>query len=758
MKRILLSLAAVAALASCVKENTLVPVADQVTISAVSVDSKTLLDGNNVVWEKTDKIAVVVDGTAAEFAVVESTVNGAEADFTGKVTADLTDATAAYAVYPAAAVNNTHALPAEQTGEVSGLMLSTAVLSVEEMKTGTAGAQFENALALLNVTVPANVESVSLTSAGAALVGESTFEVDPETGKVELTVAEGGQTVTLAAAEAKTYPVIVYPGEVGELTVKVVGTNGEELSKTVSGITLAAAEARNVNLSQLFELYDAQTFKVSAAGGHVDLPFATTVEDWTVTTEADWVKTAVETKAFQSGNICVEVAVNEAEEARTAVVTVAWGDKSVEYTIEQSGFYYGFLNDAEGNPIQWEETFGVYASEADAVAGENAVATYTNVFTIAVSDNFEKGMYKVSNMFKVDSYWGAGYQMVSNKGGEYYADYADGVFTVKTENATKSYNFTEEVVLAYDETAQTFAATAVYPFSANTASSYNKGGYVGGYAAAVKVEEQPETPGTSFTLEGTWDQVVAGMSWPSPSATMTIAVNGSTVTISDFIVAGTVVEATLAGNTITVPAYTMIEQAGPLDTDVVLTVSDDYNTITAAPFTVAGWVNVSAYSAEKQEKNVPGEPETPETPEVTLTLEGAWDQVVAGMSWPSPSATMTIAVSGSTVTITDFVAAGTVVEATLTGNTITIPAYTMIEQAGPLDADVVLTVSDDYNTITAAPFTIAGWVNVSAYSAEKQEKNVAGGAGEPEPDQPADPWTSDAVVTYDLPSGASSSR
>ena len=127
---------------------------------------------------------------------------------------------------------------------------------------------------------------------------------------------------------------------------------------------------------------------------------------------------------------------------------------------------------------------------------------------------------------------------------------------------------------------------------------------------------------------------------------------------------------------------------------------------------------MSAYSAEKQEKNVASDPEQP-----TLTLEGDWNQVVTGMDWPSPSATMTIAVSGSTVTITDFISAGTEVVGTLTENKITIPAGTSIEGAGTLDTDVVLTVSDDYNTITASGFGIGGWINVSAYSAEKQEKN-----------------------------------
>ena len=381
MKRILLSLAAVAVLASCVKENNLASLAGQETISAVSSDSKTLLDGNDVVWETTDKIAVVVNGqtqVTAEFAVVEETVNGSEADFVGSTGADWSKATSAYAVYPAAAVNGTHTLPAEQNGKVSGLMLSTAVVPVADMKNGSASVEFNPALSLLNVMVPAGVKSVELTSAGSALVGEATFEVGAEA-EVELTVAEAGKTVTLTVAEAGTYPVIVYPGTVGDFTIKLVGTNDETFEKTVPNITLVAAEARAVNLMQIFEFAPEEAIEVAANGGTIELPFTTTVEEITVTEDADWLKSAVAVKGFQTGNVTLVATANEGEETRTAEVTVSWGEgKSVSFTLTQPAIYRGFLNDVDGNPIQWEETFGVYISESDANAANVANATATH--------------------------------------------------------------------------------------------------------------------------------------------------------------------------------------------------------------------------------------------------------------------------------------------------------------------------------------------------------------------------------------------
>jgi hypothetical protein len=95
------------------------------------------------------------------------------------------------------------------------------------------------------------------------------------------------------------------------------------------------------------------------------------------------------------------------------------------------------------------------------------------------------------------------------------------------------------------------------------------------------------------------------------------------VTITDFVAPGTTAVGTLSGNEITIPKGTTIgsgsNSAGPLDTDVVLTISEDFNTITASPFAIAGWVNVSSYSAEKQVKN-----EVPSEPEQTLDINGDW--------------------------------------------------------------------------------------------------------------------------------------
>ena len=608
MKRILFSLAAIAALASCVKENIAVPAEGQLTISAVSADSKTVLDGLNVVWENTDKIAVVVNAdtkVTADFSIVESTLNGSAADFVGTVGA-FKNATSAYAVYPAAAVELTHTLPADQTTGVSGLMLSSAALDVEQMEKGAVTAVFNPALSLLQVAVPAGVKSVELTSAEAALVGPATFEVNADGSLALEPTAEATKTVVLAAEaelEAKVYPVVVYPGTVGDLTLKLVGAKGEELVKTLSNVTFNVAEARAVNLMQIFQ-FAPEAIEVAPNGGNIEIPFTTTVEEVTVTENADWLEASVAVKGFQTGNVCLVATANEGDATRTAEVTVSWGEnKSVTFTLTQDAIYRGFLD------VQWEETFGVYTSESDANAANvaNATATHKNVFTISLSDDYAKGTYLVDNIFKATSYYHNG-QPVSNKGGKFYANYKDGKLTILYENSVNCYGFTNDVVLAYDEVANTFSAAAlkVYDYSV----SRNR--YIGGYAAAVKVEE-PEVGGSP--LAGEWNQTVvfgANSAVKTGAATTAlVTVSGDQVTIENFVLDGVTATGVLSGNTITIAKANsgLPTTYGPVDNDIVITVSDDNATMTATNITsgygyglvVESWTITKAGAVEPEQ-------------------------------------------------------------------------------------------------------------------------------------------------------------
>ena len=535
MKKIfLLFAAAVAVLSSCVKENGLEPQVNtdgKVTINAVAVDSKTVLDGLNVVWENEDALSVVLAGdvkTVAEFAA--ESVDGANAKFVyaGDDALAFDGVTSAYAVYPASAVSQeggvvkvSHTLPEVQTGVVeSGMNLSSAALSVEELVAGQATAQFKNALALLQVVVPAGVSEVSLhTATGSALVGDMTFNVVDGA----LTVASTGtkRTVTLSTGSelAKgTHSLLVYPGNAPTLKLTMKATDGAEYTSEVSNIRFTASESRTINLTQIFKMGTEETMYASPAGGEVVVPVVTAADytyEVAIEGNPEWLAYSLPTKAFHGENIVFTAAQNDTGVERSANVTISWGeDQTRAFTIVQKAIYTDFVYDAAANLIQWEETFGVYGSESDALAGTNVAKTYTNVFTIDISDDFSKGVYKITNMFITAAYQNQQtFQTIYGKGGEYYADYADGVLTVHTKNALRSYFFNEnDLTLTYDATSKTFAMATPAQFSANAYNSdYTKSGYIGKYSAAVYVETpvEPEGPSDNGGLEafvGTWTE------------------------------------------------------------------------------------------------------------------------------------------------------------------------------------------------------------------------------------------------------------
>ena len=575
MKKIfLLFAAAVAVLSSCVKENGLEPQVNtdgKVTINAVAVDSKTVLDGLNVVWENEDALSVVLAGdvtSVAEFSA--ESVDGAEAKFVyaGTEALALEDATSAYAVYPATAVSQeggvvkiSHSLPEVQTGVVeSGMNLSSAALSVEELVAGQATAQFKNALALLQVVVPAGVSEVSLhTATGAALVGDMTFNVNEGV----LTVGATGtkRTVKLSAEselEEGTHNLLVYPGYAPSLTLTMTATDGAVYTSEVSDIRFTASEARTINLTQIFKMGTEETMYASPVGGEVVVPVVT-VADYTyevgIEGNPEWLTYALPTKAFHGENIVFTATKNETGAERSANVTISWGENQTRtFTIAQKAIYMDFVNDADGNPIQWEETFGLYSSESDAKNGTGAAFTYKNVFTIELSDDFNKGTYKLIGAFvENDAYNG-------KAGATYYADY-EGT-TLSIYKSTTGYAFSNDVItLTYNETSKEFAADAPiqFGFKFNNADMRN-GGYIGGYKAVVKVEEapepepEPETP--SDPIAGTWN--VECTFWDNPNGTgsaqtgtMKISKSGDVYTIVEFM--GMTVDWTLSqsGNVFT---------------------------------------------------------------------------------------------------------------------------------------------------------------------------------------------------------------
>lgn len=555
MKKLYLLLAAATLmLASCMQENLTPdrPADGQVTIKAVAADTKTFLDGANVVWENEDQIKVVVVDADNKYAYDfdAETVNGDAADFVGTI--EQSEYNAAYAVYPASAVNVdntpwvTHTLAETQSGVVtSGMNLSSALLDAEALKNGGATATFKNALTLLQVTVPSGVASVALTSSATdpCLVGTAKFSMKEEDGTLQFSSwSTYERTVTLSTGselEAGTYSLLVYSGNYSSLTLTMTGTDGAVYESTISA-TFVAGEYRPINLTEIFKMETEEEMFISPAGGECEVKIASVAEytynvEVTPTAGGDWLSYTIPTKGFHQDVITFSAEENTTGADRTANVTITWGeDQTRTFTMTQRAVYMDFVDDENGDPIQWEESFGVYSTEADASAETNPVKTFTNVFTIGLSDDFSKGAYKVDGIFAYNNSYSG------KTGGVYYADYADGILTVykETDETKNSYNFTDkEVKLTYDSANKTFSSASVigFGYKFNNADLRN-GGFIGGYAAAVKAVDEPETPGDEdagplAAFVGNWSESFTNSYFMGPGEYNNV--DGITVSIVD---------------------------------------------------------------------------------------------------------------------------------------------------------------------------------------------------------------------------------
>ena len=534
MKKLFLSFAALAAIVSCVEEKGLEPQqpvsGNQLTIKAVTAPAtKTVLgdelpaEGISVLWEEDDAITVLLkdgnSGTAyKEFTAAQ--VDGTNADFTGEFTdADLEyfdteNVTAAYAVYPSASVSDgviTHTLSEEQDGKsTSGMNLAYAALDADEVLNGTAtSATFNNALALIQITVPEGVNSVSLSTGnyGDELAGTATYTYSQ--GELTRSSISGyKRTVTLkdgdAALEAGTYSLLVFPSTKNNtLTLKMEGTDGAVYEKSLNDIKLMASQCYTINLEKLS--YVGEVLPASPVGGEFVIPFVTTEEYiYSVNVEIedgddeDWI-VYEGTRGFHKDEIVLALEANDSGKERSANVTVTIENVgSKTFVVSQASAFMDFVY-TEENPIEWEETFGLYQDESLT----SKLTTFTNVFTIELSDDFSKGTYKLKNLFVVDLYRDEQLQDIRNKGGEYYANYdaATGNLTVLKANAVASYTFPDDVVLTYDSANKTFSAPTLTVTLLYGSEYYASGAtrYIGGYAAEVKEEQ------ISLDITGTYN-------------------------------------------------------------------------------------------------------------------------------------------------------------------------------------------------------------------------------------------------------------
>ena len=292
--------AAVAALVSCHKEPNLEPApqpqveSHEVTIEA-GILSKTVLDGNAVMWEGADEIALVFTHTTSAPHVNKTFINQetqqtiARAVFKGQIPNNVSQDNGyndlGYAVYPKTAITDkgefSHNLPATQVAKVngsfpSGCNLSSAALALSEMgEGGSTKTDFLNALSMLRIALSEDVESVTVTGT-APLAGTAPLQMhyntadakDADNGRLLVdtkgTWSNASTSVTLTPAdgsafENKTYNILVWPGKQEGLTITLNFKNLGEYEKassisTSKPATFKPAKFYNLNVKNTEEL------------------------------------------------------------------------------------------------------------------------------------------------------------------------------------------------------------------------------------------------------------------------------------------------------------------------------------------------------------------------------------------------------------------------------------------------------------------------------------------------------------------------
>ena len=215
----------------------------QLTLSAVSDETRTTLDGTTVKWATGDKIKVYCsDGSASDFTLVGEG-GSSSGDFTGFVPSGKT---ALYAVYPkdlyssvsSTTVNVT--IPASQEGTFGDGNIAVAKVDGE-----THNMAFKNVNAFVGFNVPSGATKVVISSVGGQNLS-GTLAVDcsgenPTAGAL----SDGGSsiTVTFPVSTGGTYYVAIAPGIEHTKGLLLTWYSGEDVTGTYwlnKAITTAA--------------------------------------------------------------------------------------------------------------------------------------------------------------------------------------------------------------------------------------------------------------------------------------------------------------------------------------------------------------------------------------------------------------------------------------------------------------------------------------------------------------------------------------
>ena len=393
MKKVFLFFAAVAALASCAKENPVIenPVSEpqEVTIEAVAATTKTqLVDGTNVQWTPGDKIKMCFDvknwQNSCSWTGVEFENNGESvsesAFFTGSVDVNIAQ-DYGFVVYPTTfkfesrtgsnSANFTttisHVLPSAQPAVentfASDLNLSYAPVTKKQVTNNISyknpiEVTFKNMCALIKVNLPAenyNVKEILVESASKGLTGEysmlweatstkQTLKLNSFKSEVkEVAIAnEDGSNLTPGAS----YYAVVWPGQHNGLTFTFTDEKGlvcvKNLNKTVN---CEVGKITEINVKSL-EFKEAEpelnvittSMEFGAVSETKSLTFNTN-KNWTITTDAStWIEVSPKSGEASKDAISVNVKCyeNTQYQSRTGNITISAGGLTQTIKVTQA--------------------------------------------------------------------------------------------------------------------------------------------------------------------------------------------------------------------------------------------------------------------------------------------------------------------------------------------------------------------------------------------------------------------------------------
>ena len=213
----------------------------KLTLSAVSDETKTTLDGTTVKWAAGDEIKVYCDDASASDFTLVGAGGSATGDFSGLVPSGKT---ALYAVYPkdlySSVSGNTVnvTIPAAQEGTFGKGNIAVAKVDSEN------NMAFKNVNAFVGFTVPADITKVVVSSVGGENLS-GTLAVDCSGDPAAGTLSNGGSsiTVTFPVNTGGTYYVAIAPGITHSKGLLLTWYKGTDVSGTYwlnKAITTAA--------------------------------------------------------------------------------------------------------------------------------------------------------------------------------------------------------------------------------------------------------------------------------------------------------------------------------------------------------------------------------------------------------------------------------------------------------------------------------------------------------------------------------------